>query len=127
MRDVLDTSALYRPDALRRLQKHGRPIVLPAVAFTERARQLAAQGIPPERFLRYLSENDIQVERFGWPEALRHAVALADDATWRRLARDAMIAGHVRAGDRLWTANPRDFRVLGLRDEQIVDIAAGAR
>lgn len=124
MREVLDTSAFFHGAQLARLRRPGWPVIVPAVAFTERARQLAVVGVPPETFLRYLSDNAFRVERHGRFEAVRRAVQIHDDARWKRLARDAMIAGHVRPGDRLWTTNPRDFIALGIPPEQIVDLSA---
>jgi hypothetical protein len=55
----------------------------------------------------------IEVEPFGQDEARRFAARL-DDARWARLARDAMVAGHLRPGDLLWTTDPHDFAELGV-------------
>lgn len=126
MREILDTSIFFRPESIQRLKRSGRQVIVPAVAFTERARQLKKAGIPPERFLAYLAENEFEVESYGFAEAVARAVNVVDDDRWARLARDAMIAGHVRPGDRLWTTNPRDFIALGVHADQIVDLSAAS-
>lgn len=121
MREIIDTSALFRLDLLERLRGTDRQVVVPAVAFTERARQLNAAGVPPEDFFEFLATNRIEVEPYGTGEALHIRVRIKDRLAWRRLARDAMIAGHVFPRDRLWTSNPRDFLAVGIPGEQIFD------
>jgi predicted nucleic acid-binding protein len=121
MRVVLDTSVLWDLDALDRVgQEPGRP-VLPAVAFTERARQLAAAGRSVEELWRLVADLGADVEPFSEVHGLRIAARL-DDGTWRRHARDALIAGHVEDDDVLWTKNPRDFLAVGLRKDQVVAV-----
>lgn len=125
MRIVLDTSAFYHPKALRALAREAADIVVPAVAFTERAREISRDGrMTPEEFLRELRRNHMVVEPYGPEEAVRHAVRVHADARWRRVARDAMIAGHVREGDVLWTANRRDFEDIGVAPAQIRDVTS---
>jgi predicted nucleic acid-binding protein len=121
MRIVLDTSVLWDKPALERLRKEPGDIVLPAVAFTERARQFVRQGRPVAELWRQLAEGGFEVEAFGAEHGLRHAARL-DDAAWARLARDALIAGHVGPGDVLWTKNPKDFLAVGLPREQVVGV-----
>lgn len=123
MRIVVDTGVFFRPDALRALAALPHEVVVPAVAFAERARQLAKRGVAAERLLALLDELGLRVEPFGPEEALRHAARMTDDARWRALARDAMIAGHLRAGDVLWTTDPKDFLELGVPKEQVVPVA----
>lgn len=128
MRVVLDTSALFYPEALVDLES--RPdvdeIVLPAVVFLERARQLSRAGYPGVPKMALLVERGgLTVEAFDVTAAARSAtLAPLDDARWGRLSRDAIVAGHVRTGDELWTANPKDFRMLGLPAEQVRDVGA---
>lgn len=122
MRIILDTGALFYPRALQAIDP-SVPVVVPAVVFLERSRQLAREGrMVPAEYRRLLRDSVWLVEPFGEEEALRTPGTRLDDAQWRRLARDAMIAGHVRPGDRLWTSNPRDFATLGVPTEQIVDV-----
>lgn len=122
VRIVLDTGVFFRPHALRSLARVPNLVVLPAVAFAERARQLAKKGVEPDALLRLLDELDIAVEPFGADEATRHAARITDDARWRGLARDAMIAGHLRENDVLWTTDPKDFEALGVPPERIVAV-----
>lgn len=120
MRVVLDTGAFYRPQRLRALQGRQTEVVVPAVAFAERVRQIGRAGGDVERFRLALARARFGVEPFGHAEALR--MPRPDDARWSRHARDAMVAAHLRRGDVLWTTNPRDFVELGLRPEQVVAI-----
>lgn len=124
MRIVLDTGALWKPRALRALAELPDPVIVPAVVFTERARQVRRDGRPVEELVEALEANEFQVEPHGPDVARRYAVRIADDREWRRLARDAMIAGHVGPGDLLWTTNPGDFQAVGLAEEQILDVSA---
>lgn len=121
---VLDTSALFYPAALRALDPV-RPVVVPSVVFLERARQLARQGrsTPPE-YLALLRDGGWVVEPFGPAEAVRSPAHGLDEHRWRRLARNAMIAGHLLAGAEVWTANPRDFLELGVPAARVVDVDA---
>lgn len=122
MRIVLDTGVLWRPAAIRDLATSPHEIVLPAVAFAERLRQLAGQGRPPGPFEALIARMGITVEPFGKTEARRFVPRLTDDDRWRRLARDAMIAGHVGPDDVLWTTNPKDFHALGVPGEHLVEV-----
>jgi predicted nucleic acid-binding protein len=121
MRIVLDTGILWDKPALERLRQESGPIVLPAVAFTERARQFVRQGRSVEELWRQLEEGGFEVEPFAAENGLRYAARL-DDARWGRLARDALIAGHVGPDDVLWTQNPKDFLALGLPSDQVVGV-----
>lgn len=126
VRIVLDTGVFFRPAALRRLAEAPNLVVVPAMAFAERARQLAKRGVPADDLLRLLDRLAFAVEPFGPEEAARYAPALVDDGRWRSLARDAMIAGHLRAGDVLWTTDPKDFLDLGVPASQVVAVPAEA-
>lgn len=123
MRIVLDTGAFFHPVALRKLKTTPVRGVVPAVVFAERCRQLQRDGRSIERFARDLDEMDFEVEPFGKAEGLRCAAKVVDDRLWARLSRDALVAGHVRDDDVLWTTNPRDFLALGLDPERIVDVS----
>lgn len=118
MRHILDTGVFFRPAALEELSRQRRDVIVPAVVFAERVRQLRRDNRPVEAFLEALERNHWFVESFTTLEAL-NAPSVRDDRLWRRHARDAMIAGHVRDGDALWTTNPEDFRLLGLRLAQL--------
>ena len=122
VRIVVDTGVFFRPDALRALAQAPHPVVVPAVAFAERARQLRKKGVGPGDLLELLDRLDFQVEPFGPEEALRYAPGLADDGRWRALARDAMIAGHLRPSDVLWTTDPKDFLDLGVPSAQVLGV-----
>ena len=119
MRVVLDTSILFRANLLLLLAEEPNRVVLPAVAYAERVRQLIKQGRDPAEFDRWLEANLIEVEPMSPGQAVRFLAALTDDAAWSRLARDAFIAGHLEADDVLWTTNPRDFKRIGVPAEQI--------
>lgn len=122
VRIVVDTGVFFRPAALRRLAEVPYLVVVPAVAFAERVRQLAKKGVAAEDFHALLDRLGFHVEPFGAEEALRVAPHVKDDAEWRRLARDALIAGHLRAGDLLWTTDPEDFLRLGVPKEQVLAV-----
>jgi hypothetical protein len=122
VRIILDTGVFFRPEALRRLSGMPHLVVVPAVAFAERARQLAKRGVGPDAFLDVLDRLGFHVEPFGPEEALRFAPGLADDGRWRALARDAMIAGHLRPADLLWTTDPKDFLELGVPKDRLVGV-----
>lgn len=122
LRDVLDTSTFFYPAALARLALRHYDVVVPAVAFAERTRQLARAGRGLDEFLDFLGRCHYLVEPFGREQALQSPIRLVEDARWRRLSRDAFIAAHVLEDDILWTANPRDFGELGVSSTQIVDV-----
>lgn len=124
VRLVLDTSAFYYSRALRRIPR-GSQVVIPAVAFTERARQLKRDGrASPATFHRSLTDRGWKIEAFREEQALRAAhLAPDDDDRWQDLARDVLVAAHVRADDILLTANGADFRELGLASAQLRDPA----
>lgn len=125
VRIVLDTGVFYRPDALESLASLPHDVAVPAVAFTERARQLAKRGIGPDEFADRLAANEFSIEPYGREQAQRLAPAIHDGGAWRRLARDAMIAGHVRLsqGDVLWTTNPEDFLEVGLDEKHVMSVS----
>lgn len=127
MRVILDTGVFFSPKALERLARLPHDVVIPAVVFTERARQLSKRGIEPSDFHARIEANDFHVEAFGMDEACRWAMSIHDDEEWRRLARDAMIAGHLdeEAGDVLWTTNPSDFEQIGVDEDRIAAIDPG--
>lgn len=116
---VLDTGVFFRPEILERLSTVPDDVIVPAVVFAERARQLSKRGIPSNHLLEILEANAFVVEPFGQDEAARYVPQLTDDEAWRKLARDAMIAGHTEAGRVLWTTNPRDFVELGVPEDRI--------
>jgi predicted nucleic acid-binding protein len=122
VRLVLDTGVFYRLDALEQLKEVGAPIILPATVYMERGRQLLARGVPLESWDRTIREYGFIVEPFSSKEAARQAVHIHDERRWRRLYRDAMIAGHVGPHDVLWTTNPRDFLEVGLEAGQVVGV-----
>lgn len=123
LRILLDTSVFFKPAAMAELRSRHEDVVLPAVAFAERARQLRRDGRALDVFLEGLQANHIMVEPFGHDEALRRAQFVTDDSMWKRHSRDALIAGHVKDDDQLWTANPRDFIEVGVPSRQIMDIS----
>lgn len=125
MRVILDTSALFYPAAMRRLrdEREIEAVVLPTVVLLERARQLQALGRDGlSDMLRLAEAGEWKVEDYGRVEVVRTISRAPAGAAWRRLARDAMIAGHVGADDALWTANAADFRALGLGAGQLLDV-----
>ena len=124
VRIVLDTGVFFRPAALRALAQAPHRVVVPAVAFAERARQVGKRGVAPEALLDLLDRLDFRVEPFGVEEAQRYAPSLGDDGRWRALARDAMIAGHLGPRDVLWTTDPKAFLELGVPAEQVVAVPA---
>lgn len=126
MRVVLDMSAFYARDAFRQLAALPNPIVLPVVAFAERVRQLERDGRDTPLFLQRLAEFRIEVEPLGAEAATRYTRDLHEDDRWKRLARDALIAGHVGNDDVLWTMNPKDFLAVGLPASRIHAILPSA-
>jgi len=121
-RIVVDTNVLWDAGALLRLQESGRPLVLPAVAFAERARQFKARGWSLQSLWKILEKVGLVVEPLGPVEAVRFAMDLQDNQHWARLSRDAFIAGHVGPGDTLWTRDVEDFVAVGVPRGQIVAI-----
>lgn len=122
MRIVVDTSILWKPGALSRLAHEAGDHVVPAVAYAERARQYAQTGRSIGQLDETLASFDLSVEAFTREFALRFVPRLTDDEDWKRLDRDAMIAGHVGPADVLWTANVKDFLAVGLREDQVVAV-----
>lgn len=114
MRIILDTGMLFRPDALSLARESPHIVVLPAIALAERCRQLTRDGHDASALLATLHHAGVEVEPFTSTEAQRLPPHTRDDATWRRHARDALIAAHVGARDELWTTNPRAFEALGI-------------
>lgn len=123
-RVVLDTSALYYPQALALLETQPRPVIVPTIVLLERARQLRASGRDGWSDVVVLaSAAGWDIEAFDAAHARRTArLAPLDPRIWRTINRDAMIAGHVGDDDAIWTANPRDFLHLGLKEQQVVDV-----
>lgn len=117
MRAVLDTGVFYRRELLEGFLASEIEVVVPAVAYAERVRQLRRDGRDVEEFDRALARGNFVVEPFGGEEALR--IPALRDREWGEHARDAMIAAHVREGDLLWTTNPRDFLAIGLKPSQV--------
>lgn len=120
MRIILDTGILWRPAVLRRLAATAYDVVVPAVVFVERARQVLRDGGTVDDLIGVLRRNQFEVEPFGMTQGLRYAVGIADDGRWKRLARDALIAGHVGRNDVLMTTNPKDFLAIGLPEDAVV-------
>lgn len=96
----------------------GPACILPAVAYAERIRQVEVRGQDATRFRKLLRWAKIEIEPFTDRQADRYCRGL-DDAAWSRHNRDAMIAGHLERGDVLLTTNPRDFRKLGVPEDQV--------
>lgn len=119
-RIVMDTGMFFRPTALHEAARGPDDIVIPAVAYAERLRQMAARGSVPG--FQHTVADLGRIEPFGPREADRIMPGLGglDPAAWYRLARDALIAGHVRPGDELWTTDPKDFVAVGVPERQIV-------
>lgn len=122
LRIVLDTCAFFNRGIWDRLAERDEDIILPAVAYAERARRLNVGGGNLRSFEILLDAFQIEVEPFSRGEASRYAIHVEDRTWWRGNARDAFIAGHVRPGDELWTANAKDFEILGLPTGSIVAI-----
>lgn len=123
-RIILDTSALYFPRAIRKLPGNRR-VLVPTVVLVERARHLKSErrGSPSE-FLLDIRNQGWETEPLGDAEALLAAHrAPMDDKEWADRARDTLIAGHVRDGDVLWTADVADFLALGLPPTSLRDVS----
>lgn len=119
MRVILDTGAFYHPAAWLRLA--GATVVVPAVVYAERMRQLRRDGRDVAVLDEILAGFGAIVEPFTQAHA-RRIPGLADPA-WRRMARDAMVACHVGPEDLLWTTDPSDFLAVGLVQDQILALA----
>lgn len=124
MRIVLDTGVFFRPEALAALASRPENVVVQAVALAERVRQLHRDKMDVAAFLAALEKAEFVPEALDPSAACALMPRVVDDARWRRLARDAFVAAHVRPGDELWTTNPRDFLALGLPAEQVVAVPA---
>ncbi|SRR5581483_2332062 len=123
---VIDTNVLWHPEVLDLLEDED--VVVPALVFLERSRQLRQRGRDPDDLLRNLERLGWRVEPFDVEHAYRSALrAPLDDKAWIKLARDAIIAGHVGPGDVLWTFNAKDFRALGVAKERVVDLTRSPR
>lgn len=122
MRLLLDTSAFYHARALRRIPR-GDHVVIPAVVFTERARQLKRDGrASPAAFHRSLTDRGWKVDPFREEQALRAAhLAPSDEERWQSLARDVLVAAHLRADDILLTADTADFLEIGIPPAKLRD------
>ena len=124
MRIIIDTNILFDPTALRALARSSLPVVLPMVAFAERARHVwRDRRTSPGNLAAAINEMGIDIEPLGMEEAARFVPFLADPL-WHRHARDALIAGHVGRHDLLWSHNRRDFEAVGVSTQQIVDPAS---
>jgi predicted nucleic acid-binding protein len=119
MRIILDTGTFYHPNAIQELASTDAPIIVPAVAYAERLRQLRKAGQSVPHFEHVLDAGGYTVEPFGRPEALRMQSLMLNAEQWRRSSRDALIAAHVGPEDQLWTTNPRDFERMGLPGSRI--------
>lgn len=121
---VIDTNVLWHPEVLDLLEDED--VVVPSLVFLERSRQLRQRGRDPADLLHNLERLGWRIEAHDAEHAFRSALlAPLDDKAWIKLARDAIIAGHVGPGDVLWTFNAKDFLALGLAKEKIVDLGAG--
>lgn len=121
-RVILDTGVFFHPGAMRRAVAQDAAVVVPAIVFVERARQLRKRGRDVVEFAARLVESGIIVEPFRPQHGLRFAVDILNDRTWGRLFRDAMIAGHLEPGDVLWTTSRREFEAVGVPPDQIRDV-----
>lgn len=126
MRVILDTGLFFQPEKLRQLRDDDCDVIVPAVVYQERLRQLRRRGSDEGDLARLLAYLQFDVEAFSVTEAHRRIVRVGQlsDAQWTRLARDAVIAGHVRPDDQLWTTNGKDFVELGVPAEQVVHVPA---
>lgn len=109
MKLVLDTDALWHPGLNRELaaaHASGDPfsdavdVVLPAVAYAERLRQVQDDKARKRAFQRQLSRIDPSIEPFGSSEAALVAERCPSQGDWADHARDFLIAAHVH-GDRV--------------------------
>ena len=123
MRIIVDTGVLWHKDAVEALVESGEALILPAVVFMERAGQVARHGWDTAVFADRLRDTGFEIEPFGEAEAVRFAVHIGEADRWKRLSRDAMIAGHVRPGDRLWTTNAKDFLEIGVHPAQLMVVS----
>ncbi|MBW3582513.1 MAG: PIN domain-containing protein [Euryarchaeota archaeon] len=118
-RIVLDTNVLWNPEAMSALLARPLEVVLPSIVLAERVRQIRARDQDVDLFLDRVRMLGWKVEPLGREEALRYTGALIEQDVWNAHSRDAFIAGHVRPGDSLWTANVKDFVRIGVPAEQI--------
>lgn len=107
MKLVLDTSAFWHAPLVSAIllaakvdaTRDGRlEVILPAVAYVERRRQLLRGGQDAQLWRERLDANAVKIEPFGVAEAERVDRQTADDAWWRAHGRDAFIAAHVTQG-----------------------------
>lgn len=114
MKFVLDTSALWHAplwEALatasgRGLIEDGRlQVILPAVAYAERLRQMRRYGQDVDLWKRSLDALGVEREGFQEMEAERIGASAWTEVEWRRHARDALIAAHVFGDRRAVTAD----------------------
>lgn len=126
-RFVIDTGALWSPTFLRQVAKGRYDLVLPSIAYTERARQMKRDGQDIRDLDRLLRALEIAVEDFTAEKGLRVAAKVTDDAKWERLSRDALIAGHLGREDVLVTTDPDDFLDLAVPLRQILDVPGRGR
>jgi predicted nucleic acid-binding protein len=122
VRYVIDTGVFYRRDVLLQLSETDVEIVVPVTVYMERVRQLRAKDLDPGTFVTALVANAFRVESFEPIHAERYATQITDPQRWKRLYRDAMIAGHVGPDDVLWTTNPKDFLAVGLEADQVFGV-----
>ena len=120
MRVVLDTNVLWDSGALAALARSSVNVVVPALVFAERARQYRQRGRSTRELREQLARNEFTLEDFRPEHAERYATNIVDDALWRRVSRDALIAGHLGPGDILLTANVKDFLAVGVQRDQLV-------
>lgn len=123
-RIVIDTGVLWVPRALSILGQLADDIVLPAVAYAERARQYREVGRSLDRLDALLRRHRVIVEPMDAGHALAASEWTSDRGLWQKHGRDALIAGHIGLHDVLWTTNPRDFIALGFPEDKIEAIAA---
>ena len=119
MRIIIDTGVLWKPSIIEELAESGHELVVPALAFAERARQVAKHGRDARTLQFLLHTAGIHVEALDADAASRYTTQLVDDEQWKSLGADALIAGHVGDEDVLRTTNPADFLALGLNSEQV--------
>ncbi len=122
-RIILDTNVLYDRKAMTALRESEADLVLPAVAFAERVRQIRRRGGDVEELWALFALGSIRVESFGPDEALARPLHHIAPKDWGRLARDAFIAGHVGTDDVLWTRDIQDFLDVGIPRNQIQDVS----
>lgn len=104
---VLDTNALWHAPLLRALSRARErglhrigelEVLLPALVFAERARQVGADEDRLSLFGSLLDDVGARIEPFGREEGGRVANREPNDAIWKEHARDFLIAAHVHSG-----------------------------